>query len=171
MVLFGTDAGFNNFDDNTAWLCERWWNGQWRSCLEAPFWTGFKVTKHPLLWTLLHNWPDWICQKVKISTSASRGKPEYYHVKHADSNGIARSVRAIPCAGIIQSIRGQYRSPQETCQLFNWKKAKIGALCKITCNAFKVLLQSDRKREKQKKWWESSNCFCLRKIRSRGKRL
>ena len=27
VVLLRTDSRFNNFDDNTAYLCERWWNG------------------------------------------------------------------------------------------------------------------------------------------------
>ena len=37
---------------------------------------------------------------------------------------MTRALRAFHCAGVIQSIWGLYRSPEEISQLFNWKKNK-----------------------------------------------
>ena len=37
------------------------------------FWIAPAVTKPQILWALPHNWPDWRCQKVKLSRILSSG--------------------------------------------------------------------------------------------------
>ena len=118
----------------TVWTLTEWAKAKLPGC---AFWTGFAVTKHQPLWGLFHNWPDWGCQKAKLSRNSSsglkkcrvdfskQGTPESRHFQRTDSEWIAWAARAFHWTGVIQPIWGLYRTPGEISQPFSWERRKL----------------------------------------------
>ena len=81
MVLLNTGAGFNNFDDNTAWQFERWWNGRWRSYVEL---NQFRSNEKPTVVST-------VSQLARLKMSKGEGIQNFFIRAQKMTSGLQQS--------------------------------------------------------------------------------